>query len=243
LLDKIPPTPFLYDGSAGQPYFILGGASPLRDPGVVTSDGIDFNNPLASVSVKKWVNSTYHASGVNTASFVNYIKSKKDYNLITDGDLNKIQANKVNIFTSDVTIANATDASKIYGGTNTPIMIILENANISINIGNAAVPGAFNPGKSSLVIIAASEGSGGKITFTSGTSEANGIFIADTIDTSSTTNQGLSIEGNLITNSLTNGRKWTDNRRPSLYVVHSPQMYIDLFSFLSKPTYEWTQLQ
>ncbi|MEO6508706.1 MAG: hypothetical protein ABIO02_02025 [Patescibacteria group bacterium] len=247
LTNIIPQSPLKYeDGTAGQPYFIIDNA-PLQEAGVVTSNGLELGsqNPSAAVSSKTWKNTNYHPKAVNTTSFINYIMAKQSYKDVKT--LNDIEPGKINIFTDkDITITNSGEAQLLYGTSNTPRMVIFKNSSLTINMGNLFSSDTFNPSKYSVVIIASREtsgGSAGTITFGPYVDAANGIFIADSVNTGSTTNKGLSIEGNLITNSLTNARRWTDNHKPSLYIITSPKMYLDTFKFLSKPTYEWTQLK
>jgi hypothetical protein len=163
-----------------------------------------------------------------------------------------MQKQKATLLWKTISINTAQDGEKMYGGVfepivpKTPIMIILENSTLDINITQ------FNPFNRPLVIIVSSGGGGGdgfqsqgKITFASTTTNANGIFIAENVDTGSNADLGLQIQGNLITNGLTNnrGRSTGSNNSPSLYVIQDMYAYTKLLDFMSKYTYEWTQLQ
>ncbi len=87
---------------------------------------------------------------------------------------------------------------------------------------------------------------GGNINISDNTSEANAIFIADKINVGgTTTNQELIVNGNLVTSQLTNNRKRApgENDKPALYVVKDMNMYMKTLDFMSRSTYEWTQLK
>ena len=102
------------------------------------------------------------------------------------------------------------------------------DVNISIN--------DFNSSKNSIAILAKD------ITTSNGVQYINGIFIASGIF-SYQNSEGLKIFGNLVSKNTVTLQDRSDNTRPSLFVVFSPKMYLDLLPYLSIAKYDWQQIQ
>jgi hypothetical protein len=241
--DAIPQVPIDYDtNGSGAPYFINNVTSPQRDAGVFTGLGANLGSPfavndLADVSKKRLKILSYYWGGLDINEFILYVKSKRQY--VNATSIDTIQQGKVNLLNGvNITINNTTDENKIIS-TGQPTVIIINGGNLTINVPtfNAAkVPIAF------VVATAPGLSPNGTTYFSTANTAANGIFISETVDTQTTTNAGLRIEGNLITNSLNNNRKWTDNRKPSLYIYSNVGMYLGLMNLFSNTVYEWKQL-
>jgi hypothetical protein len=247
LFDKIPLAPAPYSGIGfGQTNFITSNGSPQQDAGAVTANGINLQsiNPSGAVSVKKWSNSSYVAEGTNISDFIQYIKAKKTYHVISN--FSNLSPNNIYVIQNNNNfVIDSTNETALYNAA--PIVLLFENSNVSINVAS------FNPSNAAITILASGLTGGGesienpgRITFSTDkviTTTANGLFIANEVDTGTTSDQGLQITGNLIAGSLSNGRQWANNNRPSLYVVNNIGQYMKVLNLLSKSTSEWTQLQ
>lgn len=190
--------------------------------------GTSFSDP------HNWHSPTYDFSTTTTFNreqYLNYIKARKSYKNITNVNT-EITEDGIYLFNESTNAVN-------YAGDTTKKIVLIVPGTGGINIiGNAQ--GVFNDNNASITIIAQ------KINFDSNVKEANGIFIADTINTGINTSQGLKINGNIIaTSSLVFEREWSpdQNTQPSLYVVNNPKMYLDLLPYLSTSIYESQQLQ
>ena len=160
---------------------------------------------------------------MNPTAFLSYVKSKKEYQTITN--LADLADNKINLWQGDLTINNQANF-------NNKKVVLIVTGTATLDMPN------FQPAQAALAILAQT------INFTSSVKYAEGIFIAQTIDTGSTSNQGLKIKGNLIAlTTLTNGRAWADNSQPSVFVVFDPVQYINLLPYLSTAYYDWRQIQ
>ncbi len=258
LYNTIPRNPIPFSSltlAPGEPFFIVNNSSPVRKAGVVLAPTIALGNqnPGAKVSASGWENHVYYNySDPIFMDFVNYVKARKQYNEIKNGDLTKLKANTINIVTttsgSDITVARDDLPISPPLGPTDKIVVIVVGSNITI------VPpsGIFNSLKRNIAILSVKDSTGGNIyigdtTTTSDiVSEANGIFIADSIDIGTNPNLGLSISGNIITKDLKNGREWQvpfTNDRPSFFIEHNIDMYMSLLGLLSKSSYDWKQLR
>jgi hypothetical protein len=172
-------------------------------------------------------------SAATLTAFRNTLVETKDAKTITN--ISQIEANKINIFTGTLTINSALP--------NGPYVLFVIG-NINLNTFGAA-PFRFNPTSQSIAII-----STGTIFIHQNYSEANGIFIANTVQLTTSGDvtpnlPPLKINGNLISINAVNDliRLSPDQRMPSLFVVFKPQMYLDLLPLLSTITHEGRQLQ
>ncbi len=210
-----------YDGTSdddGSKYFIIGEAG--------TTTGVTVNPPSAySASPRNWHMDTAQIISMSPTQFVAYIKSRKSYQPISA--LSQINADGIYLWTGGNTSINGTE----FGIHN--VVFVADGSSTVINIKKDH----FSP-TGSVAIIA------NEIDFDNTTLDAKGIFIANTINTGITSNQGLKITGNLIAQTtLTNNRQWTDTSKPSIFIIFNQQPYLDLLPYLSIAKYNWQQSQ
>lgn len=226
LQSYIPAAPLAYDADdTTQPYFIIG------DNGLTTSKNIAINglNSGAKVGSHDWRLDNYVNMLPPTFSpsdFELYVRGRKEHKTIDS--LSEINSDGIYSLKSnnDLNIDSVPAAFNLYN------VVLLAHANVNINVTNG-----FTPSKS-LAIIAPI------INFSSQTTDARGIFIANIINTGQTTNQGLKINGNLIAQDVFNiKRRWSNLNRPTIFVVFKPEIYLDLFPYLSVASYNWQQTQ
>ena len=208
-------------------YFIIGAAGAVLKTAV---------NPSSEYSTPNWYDSSYPArpSSMNPTAFLSYVKSRKEYQTVSD--MSSINQDGIYVWSGALTLNNANlnqaTASKF---------VLIVDGNVTIdqdkfNIGSCTDA----TGLKKIAILSKT----GTITFSTSTQCAAGIFIAQTVDTGSNSNLGLKIKGNLIAlTTLTNGRAWADNSRPSVFVVFDPDQYINLLPYLSTASYDWRQIQ
>ncbi|MEK7522917.1 MAG: hypothetical protein AAB569_05015, partial [Patescibacteria group bacterium] len=213
-------------------FFIIGNAGAVLKATV---------NPSSAYSSppKNWYDSSYPAgsSSMNPSAFLNYVKSRKEYQTVSD--MSSINQDGIYVWSGAgaLTLNNANlnqaTASKF-------VLIVDDNVTIDqdeFNIGNNCIDTSTSK---NIAILSKT----GTITFSTTTQCAAGVFIAQTVDTGSITSQGLKIKGNLIAQTtLTNGRAWSDTSRPGLFIVFDPVQYINLLPYLSTASYDWRQIQ
>ena len=211
------------DDDASQEYFIMSSLN-LPDSSAGVALGIVSN----AYSAKNWSHSSYDKSppSMYPSAFLSYVKSRKEYQTITD--LNDLAEDKINLWEGDLTLNNAAKF-------NNNKVVLIVNGTLTLSMEN------FQPTNSSTAFVAQT------INFYDGSTfvkEAEGLFIAQTVNTGSTANQGLKIKGNLIAQStLNNSRSWSDTSRPSVFIVFDPIQYINLLPYLSTVSYQWNQIQ
>ena len=219
-----------YPGSAtdtGASYFIIGAAGSAL--GVGASPGTAYSSP-------NWNNSSYSRSqtqNMGPTDFANYIKSRKSYTPISA--LSDIAADGVYLWTgtNPLSINSLPSQFNNYN-------VVLVNATTAAN-GEVDVNTTFTPGKSIAIVT-------NKIIFGDTVTEADGLFIADKVDTGNNSNQGLLINGNLVVldtsaGSFTNNRSWSNTSIPAIYVDFNSSTYLTLLPYLSIAKYNWQQLQ
>ncbi len=221
----IPASPTAYDADDdGSANFIL--SSPGSDPGLVSAASINLGQ--GQPSIKGWkTTSSSNTSLFTPSAFSQYIKSRASYKNITSlSDITSQNYNNQVLFYNDnLDLTNPT----IFNNRN---LVLVVNGNVNISY-----TGAFSPLNSSLAILSTNT-----LTFSSSTTQVNGIFIAQSIDTGSTTNQGLKIIGNLIAlDSFTNNRKWSITSRPSVFIIFDKDQYLNLLPMLSTVNYQWKE--
>jgi hypothetical protein len=227
LNNPIPVTVTAYDGDDdGTRYFNI--ASAGYDPGLVSASSIELNGDLSST--KRWQATMVKTVSMTPSNFLNYIKSRKEFNTLTD--INEITTEdydkQVLVLTGPITID---DTNKSIFNSRSLVLVI--NGNLIFN------PTTFNPTSGFIAFLTT-----GTITFANSTTEVRGIFVAPNIDLGTTADQGIKIIGNLaaLTN-LTNNRKWAITSKPSVFVVFDQSYYINLFPYLSTASYQWNQTQ
>lgn len=218
LTNPIPLNLSAYDADDdGSRNFVLGQA------GVTTAGSIDVGT--ADVSTNKWKATSYaKQSNLTASNYYDYIKSRKTF--VTVNQPSEIQKNKINVINGNQTITSDIN-------TNAPFVLVVTNA-AGDALGNVIIDMAtFNAAGNSLAIIADT------ITFTATDTESRGVFIAKTIDTSNTVDQGLKIIGNVVAQStMSNGRSWSNNSKPSVFIITQAKQYVDLLPYLSIDKYE-----
>ena len=202
----------------GSKYFILGNAGAILNATV--------NPSTAYSSPNNWHASYTKSLSMNPTTFLSYVKSRKQYTKITN--LSQITADGIYVWDETISFPAITNATTI---PNFNFVLISTTQAVTISRTN------FDPAKSVAFIA-------NNITFGNSVQTANGVFIAQTIDTGSTGNLGLKIKGNLIAlTTLTNDRQWSDTSRPGLFIVFDPVQYTNLLPYLSTASYEWRQIQ
>jgi len=206
-------------------YFIIGNAGAVLKTAV---------SPNTAYSTPNWYDSSFTTSfSMYPSTFLNYVKSRKQHTVITNPDLSTITSPGIYIYNGALTLTSSNVM------TSNVVLIVAGDVSISgseFNINADCINTALSK---NIAIL-----STGKISFSNTTKCAAGIFIAKTVDTGSNGNQGLKIKGNLIAQTtLTNNRAWSDNSRPSVFVVFDPVQYINLLPYLSTAYYDWRQIQ
>lgn len=214
----------------GLRYFMIGNADISTGVVAVTTisdsirDALSQNNWLVERTDERNLEMT-------PDKFVDYARIRKGADIITS--LSEIEPNGVFLATGSagvtVTDANVSSLNK------SPYVLVVDGD----MVWDVAT---FNTSLLYNVAIVVT----GTLTFTEDVTEANAIFMANDVVLSreSTTTQGIKITGNLIAlNSFENNRMLTDNRRPTLFVVSKPKMYIELLPLFSTARYEWRQIQ
>jgi hypothetical protein len=215
------------DDNASQRYFIINSAG--NDPGLVAASSI--NTGTADVSSKNWGTASADISiRMRPSDFLSYVRSRKEYTTVSNlGDITTNNYNKqILVLTGPITIDNTNKS--IFDNKS---LVLIINGNLNLNFTT------FNPTGGYVAFL-----STGTITFASTTTEARGIFISPTVDLGTNSNLGIKIIGNLVAlNNLINGRQWTDNSKPSVFVVFDQSYYINLLPYLSTANYQMSQTQ
>lgn len=168
--------------------------------------------------------------------FVSYIKSRKEYNVLTSLSNDFREINKDGIYYLNPGGGNLNLSANpnhnfvlVVDGT-TEVRITANNFNV--NTGN-------DTPQRSIIILADT------ITFTPSIQKAYGIFIGQSAINTGVADLGLKIKGNLITANLNNQRTQNaiNNERPSVFIVFDTQTYLDLLPFITVAKYDWKQLQ
>ena len=156
------------------------------------------------------------------------MRSRKEYQTITA--LNQLTGTKMNVYTGDLTIDDSNKATF-----DTAHTVLLVNGTVSFNITE------FKPTKSSAVIAK-------RINFYTGSTfvtEADGVFIGDTIDLGASSDP-LKIVGNLASTGDpidSTKRARTNKQQPSLFIVFRPDAFMHMLEQLSTRAYSWKQTQ
>lgn len=214
----------------GLRYFMIGNAD--MEPGVVAVTSIS-DNIRDALSPSNWLVERTDERNIEMTpdKFVDYARIRKGGNIITS--LSQIEPNGVYIATAS---AGMTINSGNVASLNKSPYVFVVDGDLTWDVAT------FNSSLLYNVAIVVT----GTLTFTETVTEANAIFMANDVVLSreSTYTPGIKIKGNLIAqNSFENNRILTDNRRPTMFVVASPKMYIELLPLFSTSRYEWRQIQ
>jgi len=220
LSDNVPTTAHTYDSSdPGHSYFIDGVG------GIVAAPSVFLNNKQSSAG--NWSAAYTPATAVMTAAnYLSYVQARKQFTTITDPLLTQVTADGIYYYNGSI------NWSSVPAQLNSYNIVLISSGIVTIDMAT------FNPTKS--VAILANE-----IDFTAQVTEADGIFIANTVTTGTTAAQGLKIVGNLISQgaTFTNDRVQADQAQPSLYIVFGSAQYTNLLPYLSTVSYQWNQTQ
>ncbi len=180
-------------------------------------------------SQKGWASESYSPSTpLDYSRFTDYMRSRKEYQTITN--IYQLTGTKLNVYTGDMIID---DTNK--GIFNTAHIVLLVNGTVSFNTTE------FKPAKNTAIIAK-------RINFYSGSTfvtEADGIFVGDTIDLGTSTDP-LKIVGNLSSTGDpidSTKRARVNKQQPSLFIVFKPDGFMTMLEQLSTRAYSWKQIQ
>lgn len=225
--NNIPAVPVLYDAddTPANAYFIRDVAGITAAP-AINITGLNAAAKTGSPEYKATYSPNSYSLTPN--SFLSYIKARKQHTTITN--INQITGSGIYVYSGNLSInSSSSPFNQSYN-----IVLI---ATGTVTVTRVAPDTTFAPGGSVAVIAPT-------INFNAGITEANGIFIANNINTGTNVSQGLKMIGNLVAQtSFTNGREWADLNKPSLFVKFDPTHYVKLLPYLSTANYEWRQIQ
>ena len=233
------PTPYDSDDTSEKLLIIGSGGSVLVES--ATGNSLGFTPIENYVSSNRWLKQGYSLS-TTTRFFINqyfnYAKSRKLVKYISTVSDSEIESNKVNIYKGN-------DVELLSDLTKENFVLVLRNNDDTDFVNLRINKQYFNQSKRSQAFLANS------VTFSNNTTEANGIFIAFSFNIkdpplSTYITTPLKITGNLISLEEivdTTVRRRTDITKPSIFIVFSPQMYLNLLPYLSVSKYDWQQLQ
>lgn len=220
----IPNTISLFDATPGEDSIanknMMIGTSGL----IVQENPVEIGANGTTYSEKNWYTNAYtHTNDVSYLKYLDYVKSRKDYKVISD--LNQITEDGIYSIASPVSLSAAQfDGKKV-------VLVVTGGSSATfssdfISTGSVAVFAQD-------IIIEPTVG------------QINAILIGENVTAAAgTPNSGLKIKGNLIDQSVFMiDRAQTDARKPSLLVIFDVQLYLNLLPYLSTSTYDWKQIQ
>ncbi len=181
---------------------------------------------------QNWTTNNYFtATPFNYQRFIEYVKTRKSYQTITN--LNQLSSDKINVWDGGVSGPLVINNAAHFNSKNVTLIVL---GTVSISTAN------FTPAQPSSTAIIADQ-----INFYDGAqmvNEAQGVFVANRIDFG-TSDEPLKIVGNLAStsNPVNITRVRVDNRKPSLFIAFDVDQYINLLPYISTATYDWKQLQ
>lgn len=227
LTSMIALSPTAYDADdTTQNYFIVGAG------GVVAAPSIDIDisntNPTAKTSDPEYkliyTPSTY---SMTPTAYLEYIRARKQVQTV--GSIDAITSSGTYVINGDVTVNSDTAPFDL---PNNIVLVVTGTVTVDPSAGNTFAP------TGSVAIIAST------INFNPAVTQATGIFVAGSLDTGTTANQGLKIVGNLVSQTaIANNRQWSTTDKPSVFIKFDQTLYIDLLPHLGVARYEWTQQQ
>ena len=151
-----------------------------------------------------------------------------------------MQTDTINVFIGNVTISNPSD---INGSIRDAVLLVDGNITFEDFPGGSDV---FNNAGRSIALIVT-----GSINIHSDIDQINAILIGESVNfafdiaSGSTTPNPLKIVGNVISHQPVTKlkRERSDLERPSVFIVVSPKMYMDLWTKLSQITLRGRQIQ
>ena len=200
-------------------------------PGVLSGRNIEIGG--APASLKGWkVQGRAYETQYTVQKYIQYVRASKKDKVVEITQINQAQTGKINILTRPPEFPSVTLTDGQLNSLSRPFILVV--------IGDISLSGpSINPLNEPQAIM-----STGKIDFNTSVREANGLYIASTIDFGITANQGMKVIGNIIAqSSFRSERQWGDPKKPGLFIIFDPSHYIALFDMLSSPRYDWRQLQ
>lgn len=174
-------------------------------------------------SQQNWYTSGYlHNDDVSVSKYIDYVEARRQVKKITS--LTDLTTDGIFISSTPLVIG-ASDLA-LFSGKN--VVLIAKNTSITIT-DNINLPG------SSLAFV------GSSILIDPSVTEINAVIIADSVQTG-ISSVPLKIKGNLsVKNAVGVYRVNSDARKPSLFVVYDPTIFVRLIEYLSTNTYDWKQ--
>jgi len=227
LTDMLASVPVAYDADdTNQKFFIVGADGVVAAPEI----SLDISNVTSTAKTGDPEYKVIYTPGnysLTASSFLSYVKARKEYKVIAD--LGEISGSGIYVYNGDIAISsNVTPFNQSYK------VVLIATGTVTIS---AAPDNTFSPAGTAAIVAPT-------INFNGTITEAQGIFIGDTISTGTNAAQGLKVIGNLIAQTtLSNNRKWPTTTRPSVFIKFNQGKYISLLPYLSTASYQWRQIQ
>ena len=219
------------DTSSSLPHF-------LTSTGAGISLGTVNVGSVATISTTNWKVDGYTSTLPNTpSSLFKEIMQKKTYQEYTQTSSAPNTLTLSDAITVIDTPTTYTLASLAFAGDKPSYTLIIKNGS---NLGNLTIDTAsLNPSGSPALLIIADT-----ITLTPSVSTLGAVIIARTMNAGS--GSELFIKGNLsLTTPLTHQRVRadSDDRKPTIFIEFSPDMYLSLLPSLGSTSREWSQIE
>ena len=229
LSSTITPLSTIYDFSDTSPTIFNQGAS-----GIVAAIG-SINVGTGTVSSSGWSRAnTTIPSTFTASSFKSYVMTNKSVTTVTD--LSQILVSGLYYYNGDLTISSDIAPSNV---------VLIVNGNVTLR-GTGGFTKSFNIFDRPFALVVAGTSTTPKtLTFGDSLTQANGLFIADTIAFSelSSSTTPLKITGNVTSSTPVAMTRNRGTSAPSLFIVFNPVSYVNLIDKLSVLRSSWTQIQ
>jgi hypothetical protein len=209
---------------SSSPYFIIDGNG---QAGVTSASS--FTPTDMQTSANNWnVTSYTRQVGFTPSTFLDYVKSRKDYTTITD--LTEIAQKGIYYVNGNITISNNPPAFDF-------VLLVNGTATIDLPSGDFNKQSVTTASKA-IAILA------NNITIGNNMANAYGIFVTNAssgiFDTGTNAALGLKVRGNISAGTITNNRTNSDTSKPSIFVVQDPGAFMTLLPYLSISKYDQT---
>lgn len=204
------------------PFINTAGSLVQSTPVDLGPNGLDASgNPM--YSAQNWYTNGYSFNDdVSVSKYIDYVEARRQITKITS--LSEITNDGIYISTTPLVISTA-DLPVFTGK-----RVVLVAKNSSITITNN-----IDLGGGALALV------GSSIDIDPSVSEINAVILADSLQTGVGTTP-LKVKGNVsVKNAVGIYRVNTDARKPSLFVVYDPSIFVNLIEYLSTNTYDWKQ--
>lgn len=229
LSSTITPLSTIYDFSDTSPTIFNQGAS-----GIVAAIG-SINVGTGTVSSSGWSRAnTTIPSTFTASSFKSYVMTNKSVTTVTD--LSQILVSGLYYYNGDLTISSDIAPSNV---------VLIVNGNVTLR-GTGGFTKSFNIFDRPFALVVAGTSTTPKtLTFGDSLTQANGLFIADTIAFSelSSSTTPLKITGNVTSSTPVAMTRNRGTTAPSLFIAFNPVSYVNLIDKLSVLRSSWTQIQ